>query len=343
MCFKGVGNTGKQRPPGAIHQTGENFLLTHFLLYLSMEIDFFIPEELAGQRLDQALVSLSPGWSRSRAASIVSRGKICVDGMIKRPGYRVKRGDHVSGTVSESREPAAALPEPMDLPVLFEDEYILLVNKPPGLVVHPGPGNYSGTLVNGLLSHAPDIRRVGQDPLRPGIVHRLDKDTSGLILTAKTTRSLEFLQKEFQQRRVKKEYLALVSGKDLPDSGEIDLPIGRHPVRRKLMAVNHETGKPARTSWRVAHRFDTACLVEVRLHTGRTHQIRVHFYALDHPLVGDRVYQYKRFRKKNLAAERQMLHSWKLGFRHPYSGRRMEFQAPVPPDFKSVMDRLRQT
>ena len=308
-----------------------------------MEIDVIISEDQEGQRLDQVLGEMIPKCSRSRAAAMVSQGRVTVDGLTKRPAYKVKQGERLRGRGGEDPDPETVSPESMDLPILFEDDFILLINKPAGQVIHPGPGNWEGTLVNGLLSHVPDIRDAGDDPLRPGIVHRLDKDTSGLILVAKTARSLEFLQKEFQQRRVKKTYLALASGNDLPDSGKIDLPIGRHPVRRKLMAINHETGKPALTYWQVTQRFAQACLVEVRLHTGRTHQIRVHFYSMGHPLVGDMVYQYKRFRKKNGQANRQMLHSWKLSFRHPQTGRKMDFQAPLPKDFQTQIDKLRQT
>lgn len=307
-----------------------------------MDIDFFVSEDQAGRRLDQVLSGAVPQWSRCMAAAMVSDGRITVGGVVKRPAYRLKTGENVRGMIEKDPDPDTPRPEFMDLQVLFEDDHILLVNKPAGLVVHPGPGNREGTLINGLLCHVPDIRNTGEDPLRPGIVHRLDKDTSGLILVAKTARSLDFLQKEFQQRRVKKTYLALVSGKDLPDTGKMDQPIGRHPVHRKLMAVTHEAGRPALTSWQVARRFDHACLVEVRLHTGRTHQIRVHFYAMGYPLVGDRVYQYKRFRKKGAQAERQMLHAWKLGFRHPFSGHKMDFLAPLPADFLTAMDSLKE-
>jgi len=225
------------------------------------------------------------------------------------------------------------LPEKLHLDIEFEDDYIIIINKKSGMVVHPAPGNLTGTLVNALLFHDSKIKNVGENKFRSGIVHMLDKDTSGLMVVAKTQKTLHFLQKEFKQRRVKKRYLALVSGKFSHDQGEINLPIGRHPVKRKIMAVNYENGKPARTIWKIKKRFKTACFVEALLKTGRTHQIRVHFYAINHPLIGDRIYQHRRYRKKKSIAPRQMLHSWQLAFRHPYSGRRIFFKAEPPEDF----------
>ncbi len=305
-----------------------------------LTIDFMVSNGFAGLRLDQALARRVPGLSRSRASAMVSQGRVRVDGICRRPGFRLQEGHRVAGVVDPCEGPDDPLAEPMDLPVVDEDDHVILINKPAGLVVHPGPGNINGTLVNKLLCHVPKIRNAGEDATRPGIVHRLDKETSGLILVAKTGHALSFLQKEFKQRRVKKEYLALVCGSDLPDTGVIDLPIGRHPVKRKLMAVNHDTGKQALTSWQVQHRFKQGCLARIRLYTGRTHQIRVHFYAIGHPLVGDPVYQTKQFRKKNRQLQRQMLHSVYLSFRHPYSGVRKGYEAPVPEDFLRTMEKF---
>lgn len=228
----------------------------------------------------------------------------------------------------------------MALSILYEDAHILVIDKPAGMVVHPGPGHADSTLVNGLLAHAPVFREPGWDPERPGIVHRLDRDTSGLILIAKTLESHVFLQREFKQRRVEKTYLALVQGEDIPDAGEIEKPIGRHPKKRKLMAVAPESGKYAKTGFKVRQRFPGAALLAVRLYTGRTHQIRVHFYDHGMPLLGDQVYQMRRNRKGAGIAPRQMLHSWRLGFRHPYSGKRVCFEAPVPEDFTAIMNTL---
>jgi 23S rRNA pseudouridine1911/1915/1917 synthase len=261
--------------------------------------------------------------------------------MKKRPGYRVKQADIITARIPEPVEDVPPGPESMDLSILFEDDHILVIDKPPGMVVHPGPGNLSGTLVNGLLDYFPFFNDERWVPLRPGIVHRLDKDTSGLILVAKNIESLCFLQKEFKQRRVEKRYLALVEGVGIADEGEIILPIGRHPIKRKIMTVNHETGKYAKTTWHVMERFAKGCLLDVRLHTGRTHQIRVHCHAMDMPLLGDKVYQYrKNRRKKNSYADRQMLHSWRLRFRHPYSGREIKFETKMPTDFPGTMAKL---
>ena len=306
-----------------------------------MKILLSIPKNQIDLRLDQVLSNLVETCSRSQAADLILRGEVQVSGMKKRPGYRVKQEDIITALIPEPVEEVPSGPESMPLAILFEDDYILVIDKPPGMVVHPGPGNLSGTLVNGLLDYFPFFNDERWDSLRPGIVHRLDKDTSGLILVAKTFESLGFLQKEFKQRRVEKRYLALVEGKGIADEGEIILPLGRHPVRRKIITVNHETGKYAKTSWRILERFAEGCLVDIRLHTGRTHQIRVHFHAMNMPLLGDKVYQYrKNRRKKNSSADRQMLHSWRLTFRHPYSGREMKFEAKIPNDFTQTMAKL---
>lgn len=306
-----------------------------------MKLTFTVLKDQKGVRLDQIVASEIDGLSRSRASTLISAGHIRVNDFEKRPGYKVKPGEQITGVIREdSTEPE---PENIELAVLHEDEHILVLDKPAGLVVHPTSTNMSDTLVNGLLAHDEAFRKPIWDPLRPGIVHRLDKDTSGLILVAKTLKSLEFLQLEFKQRRVSKQYLALVQGEEIPDSGEIELPIGRHPKHRKMMAVVEDGGKYARTGFKVNQRFDTGALVQVSLYTGRTHQIRVHFYHQGMPLFGDRIYQQRRRRRKGALAPRQMLHSWRLSFRHPYSGMKMQFEAPVPLDFTQTMDRLSQS
>ncbi|NOX33520.1 MAG: RluA family pseudouridine synthase [Deltaproteobacteria bacterium] len=299
-----------------------------------MEIKINIPEGQKDTRLDTVICRFVELCSRSMAADLINSNDILVNDIKKKPGYKVKTGDLITGAIpGPDGNAAAVLPENIHLDIIFEDDHVIVINKRAGMVVHPAPGNFSGTLVNALLFHDPAIKNAGEDKIRSGIVHRLDKDTSGLMVIAKTKTALNFLQKEFKQRRVKKKYLALVFGNLSKDRGEINLPIGRHPVKRKLMAINHEKGKPARTIWKVKERFKTACLVEAVLKTGRTHQIRVHFYAIDHPLVGDLVYQPRRHRKKKSIAPRQMLHSWQLGFRHPYSGIRMSFKAELSEDF----------
>ncbi|WP_457552880.1 RluA family pseudouridine synthase [Desulfobacula sp.] len=298
-----------------------------------MKVNITIPEDLKPTRLDTIIFNFINACSRSRAAKLIRAGDILVNNEKKKPGFRVKPGDFVTGVIPGSDTVNMILPEKIHLDIEFEDDQIMVINKKPGMVVHPAPGNLTGTLVNALLFHEPKIKWVGEDPLRCGIVHRLDKDTSGLIVVAKKKRALDFLQKEFKQRRVQKKYLALVSGNLLDDQSEINLPIGRHPKKRKMMAIDHENGKYARTCWKLKKQFKTACLVEALLKTGRTHQIRVHFYAMGHPLIGDHVYQYRRYRKKQSIAPRQMLHSWQLAFRHPYSGKKMFFKAELPKDF----------
>lgn len=299
-----------------------------------MKLTILINDDLKQTRLDTLVANYNKACSRSKAANLIISSDILVNTEKKKPGYKVKPGDIITGTIPDSDNGAMVLPENIHLNIKFEDDHIMVINKKPGMVVHPAAGNLSGTLVNALLFHDPKIKSVGEDQLRSGIVHRLDKDTSGLMVVAKTKSALRFLQNEFKQRRVEKKYLALVSGNLSDDQGEINLPIGRHPVKRKIMTIAREDGKSAGTCWKVKKKFKTACLVEALLKTGRTHQIRVHFYAIDHPLIGERVYQPRRYRKKKgIIAPRQMLHSWQLAFRHPYSGRKMFFEAELPEDF----------
>jgi len=298
-----------------------------------MKVNINIDDDLKDTRFDRVISSFCKTCSRSRAVSLINSSDILINHKRQKPGYRVQSGDIITGIIPDLDIDTTVLPENIHLDIVFEDDHIIVINKKPGMVVHPAPGNLSGTLVNALLFHEPKIKNIGDDRFRSGIVHRLDKDTSGLMVVAKKKYALHFLQKEFKQRRVEKRYLALVSGNLPDDQGEINLPISRHPVKRKLMAVNHDVGKPARTIWKVKEYYQTASLVDVLLKTGRTHQIRVHFYAIDHPLIGDRIYQYRRYRKKKGIASRQMLHSWQLGFRHPYSGKKMLFKVQLPEDF----------
>ena len=314
-----------------------------FAGFFIMKLNITIDRDCFNTRLD-ALVSETVSFcSRSRAVRLIETGEIRVNSLTKKPGYRVRLGDVVTGFIPDSGYEDPIRPETLPINFIYKDAHILVLNKPAGRVVHPAPGNLSGTLVNGLLSFDPDIVNTCEDRFRSGIVHRLDKDTSGLMVVARTAGALTFLQKEFKYRRVKKKYLALVHGVLKNENGRIDLPIGRHPVKRKMMAIRPENGKPAITEWKVQARYQAASRVEIGLKTGRTHQIRVHFYNKGYPLIGDRVYQYKRFRKKNAIAPRQMLHAWKLSFRHPFSGRRMAFQADLPDDFLTVQKKFDQS
>jgi len=312
-----------------------------------MKIDFIIDETLQGHRLDHAVAAFVENCSRNRASVLIKAGEILVAGQKKKPGYRVKPGERITGFLSPDRQ-VPVVAQAIDITILHEDNHIIVVNKAAGMVVHPAPGNFSDTLVNALLNHDPELKNVGKDEHRAGIVHRLDKDTSGAMVVAKNVLTYRFLQGEFKQRRVSKKYLALISGDISRDEGRITMPIGRHPIKRKLMSVNSPRGRQAETLWKVRERLDGATLVEAQLKTGRTHQIRVHFHSLGHPLIGDKVYGFKRkaAKRKNPAAlidnkaSRQMLHAWKLGFTHPGSGEPVEFRALVPDDFRDMLHSL---
>jgi 23S rRNA pseudouridine1911/1915/1917 synthase len=273
---------------------------------------------------------------------------VLVDGRPTRPSARLRPGQAVSVLVP-APEPALPRPEDIPLEVLHEDASLLVVNKPAGLVVHPGAGRPGGTLVNALLGRVRDLSGVG-GVLRPGIVHRLDRGTSGLLVVAKDDAAHRALVRQFAGRAVEKEYLALVLGVPGRDSGEIDRPIGRDPVHRQRMSVRAPRGREARTSWRIQERFDGAALLRVRIHTGRTHQIRVHLASIGHPVAGDPLYggtraasSRRREAREVLASlERPALHAARLAFTHPATGERREFTAPLPPDLVEVVDRLRE-
>jgi len=272
---------------------------------------------------------------------------VLVDGRPTRPSARLRPGQAVSVLVP-APEPALPRPEDIPLEVLHEDASLLVVNKPAGLVVHPGAGRPGGTLVNALLGRVRDLSGVG-GVLRPGIVHRLDRGTSGLLVVAKDDAAHRALVRQFSGRAVEKEYLALVLG--VPDraSGEVDRPIGRDPVHRQRMSVRAPRGREAHTSWRIEERFDGAALLRVRIHTGRTHQIRVHLASIGHPVAGDALYggtrtpSSRRSEARAVLAslERPALHAARLAFTHPATGERREFAAPLPPDLVDVVDRLR--
>ncbi|MBI3935780.1 MAG: 23S rRNA pseudouridine(1911/1915/1917) synthase RluD [Betaproteobacteria bacterium] len=297
-------------------------------------VDLVIPGECAGLRLDQALSRLLPHHSRSRLSRWVREKRVTVNGRAAVPRHKVWGGEHVSVSPQPVPEERAFAPEAIPLDVVYEDETLLVVNKPPGLVVHPGSGNWSGTLLNALLAHAPSLAQVP----RAGIVHRLDKDTSGLLVVAKTLAAHTHLVRQLQARSVRREYLAVVHGVVACD-GKIDAPIGRHPVARTRMAVV-ATGKPAVTHYQVVERYARATLLRCRLESGRTHQIRVHLRLLGHPLVGDPVYG-----KKRGAAPvdfgRQALHAGKLALTHPATGTTMAWRAPLPADMRRLISALK--
>jgi 23S rRNA pseudouridine1911/1915/1917 synthase len=246
--------------------------------------------------------------------------------------------------------PVVYLPEPIPIDILFEDSHLLVINKQAGLVIHPAPGHNSGTLVNALLHHCTDLSGIGGE-LRPGIVHRLDKETSGTMVVAKTEPVLNHLAAQFKKRTVGKTYLALVCGRVKEDSGEILLPIGRHQVHRKKMSVRSRHARTAHTQWKARERYENATLLEVTLKTGRTHQIRVHCAAIGHPILGDTVYGGRKRKKSPLVKDntgkllplprRQMLHAWRLSFVHPVTEVEMAFESPVPKDMAEVIEGLK--
>jgi 23S rRNA pseudouridine1911/1915/1917 synthase len=299
--------------------------------------EFLAPADCAGMRLDQVLVRLLPEYSRSRLQSWVQSGGVLVDGKMSEAKAKLWGGERLKVTPQADRAVAAYAAEDIELPVVFEDEALIVIDKPAGLVVHPGSGNWAGTMLNALLNHAPELENVP----RAGIVHRLDKETSGLLVVAKTLTAQTDLVRQLQARTVHREYMALAAGR-IDHDGEVDAPIGRHPVQRTRMAVV-AGGKPARTYYRVAEQFAKATLLECKLETGRTHQIRVHLASIGHPLVGDPVYASKRapLPPELLRFPRQALHAARLAFMHPVSGKEVSFESPPPQDFAMLLESLR--
>ena len=295
-----------------------------------------MPENEAKIRLDRFLANKLPEYSRSRLQQLVRTGFVRLNGATTRPRHLVRSGDKIELTEAPL-EKIDNQPEPIPLEVLFEDKDIIVINKPPGLVVHPGAGHRQHTLVNALLSHCPTLSGIGGKE-RPGIVHRLDKETSGCLVVAKNDWAHRELSRQFAERWIEKIYLALVAGKLSKAAGVIEEKIGRHPVHRQRMSVASARGRPAKTDYRVVCSGNQASLVECRLYSGRTHQIRVHLHHLGHPVLGDKVYA--AHLAKNFP--RHMLHAWKLGFRHPCSGESKSFEAPLPDDFTTAMKIIRE-
>jgi 23S rRNA pseudouridine1911/1915/1917 synthase len=297
-------------------------------------IKLTVSSEQARQRLDRVLAEALPAFSRARLQALIRDGFVSLNGKPPRPRDLVRTGDDV-----ELREPelekVEAQPEQITLDVIFEDDDLLVLNKPAGIVMHPGAGHQQHTLVNALLAHCQNLSGIGGKE-RPGIVHRLDKETSGALVVAKNDATHRDLSSQFAARTMTKIYLALVAGILRKTSGIIDKAIARHPVHRQRMSIARRQGRSAKTEYRVLRSGDEISLVECILHSGRTHQIRVHLHHLGHPVLGDKLYGGKR------AGDypRQMLHAWKLAFRHPRSGDEMSFEAPVPRDFADAMRKI---
>ncbi len=292
----------------------------------------------AGRRLDRWLAARVPGLSRERLKRLIEGGHVRVNGLARRPAHRLREGEAVEVEVPPP-SPEELVPEPRPLAIVYEDEHVLVLDKPAGLVVHPGAGHARGTLAAAALAHAPSIAGVG-GPRRPGIVHRLDKDTSGLLVVAKTQAAYEALVDQLARRAVTRRYVALVHGRMRAEGGTLDAPIGRHPRDRvKMAVVGPGRGKRAVTRYRVLERFPRYTLVEAHLETGRTHQIRVHLAAIGHPVVGDATYGGRH--REPVALEGFALHAAGLAFTHPITGRRVEFSAPLPARFERLVEELR--
>jgi 23S rRNA pseudouridine1911/1915/1917 synthase len=297
----------------------------------------------AGVRLDQFLAH-HLGWSRARLQKLLKAGLVQVGGSSRPAAYRVRPGDAVSLTVPPPA-PSVLTPEPLPLDLVFEDRDLLVVVKPPGLVVHPGAGHRDGTLLNALLAHCPDLQEIGEVS-RPGLVHRLDKDTSGLIVVAKTALAHASLVRQFQTHAIGKIYLALVWGRLPEPEGRIDRDIGRHPTARQRMSVQARRGKAAVTLWRVLRELPgPLTLMELSPQTGRTHQLRVHLASLGHPVLGDATYgggvsrlaAQPQLRGLKPLVHRQLLHAWRLELTHPRTGERLSWEAPLPEDFQVII------
>jgi 23S rRNA pseudouridine1911/1915/1917 synthase len=303
---------------------------------------FTVAPEDAGQRLDRLLSAKLPELSRTRIQELIAEGRARVNGVTAKPAHRVSASESIEVEV-QPRPPLEATPENIPIEFLYEDEDLVVVNKPAGMVVHAGAGAAQGTLVNALLHKLGTLSSAG-GPLRPGIVHRLDRGTSGVLVVARNDEAHRRLAEQFRARTVEKTYLALLQGSLPLEKGSISLSISRDPKRRTRMAAGRRAGREARTDWRALARLDGYTLVEVRLHTGRTHQIRVHFSALRHPIVGDTLYgaaRQIRAGKTSLAAlGRPFLHAARIGFAHPRTGNQVEVRAPLAPELREWLGAL---
>lgn len=298
------------------------------------QVSYTMEEQQQGERIDKALSSIQNEWSRSQISNWITEGIVKVNGEAVKAKYKVKAGDVVEIIVPEA-EPLDVIAENLDLEIVYEDADVLVVNKPKGMVVHPAPGHMNGTLVNGLMYHCKDLSGIN-GIMRPGIVHRIDKDTSGLLMVAKNDKAHESLVEQLVNKTVTRKYTALVHGHIAHDKGTIDAPIGRDQKDRQKQAVV-DKGKHAVTHFQVIERFGDYTLVECRLETGRTHQIRVHMQYIGFPLVGDPKYG----PRKTIDFGGQVLHAGVLGFNHPTTGEYMEFEAPLPVDYVQLLDELR--
>ena len=309
---------------------------------------FLVNSKDSAKRLDVFLSQKDPVLSRSQIKRLIEKGNVQVGGRKAKAGLRMRENDVVTLTLPEPQK-LEVQAQRIPLSILYEDRQLIVVDKPAGMVVHPGAGNYSGTLVNALLHHCPDLPGIG-GVLRPGIVHRLDKDTSGVLVVAKNDLTHRFLSEQFKKHTPKRRYIGIVFGQ-LAEKGEIEASIGRHPSQRKKMSTRPRRGREAKTHWKVLERFRHFNLVEFRLETGRTHQIRVHLSSLGHPLLGDPLYGGQRrltsvepspLRQGLQRLRRQALHAASLGFVHPVTEETLGFSSPIPKDMEEVIALLRR-
>lgn len=297
--------------------------------------------DVTGMRLDVFIAGENRGISRSQAQKLIEDGLVLVSGVQRKSNYKLRPGDEISLSVPET-EPPKAEPQNIALEIIYEDDELIVINKPPGMVVHPAAGNYTGTLVNALLHHCGNLSSIGGD-FRPGIVHRIDKDTSGVIVVAKTDRAHAALAAGFKRHEHNREYIAVVNGNPKESEATVSISIGRHITDRKKMSPITFHGRPATTHYKVLERFGSAAFLSLRLATGRTHQIRVHMSHIGLPLAGDRTYGGQSAGKLlGMKVPRQMLHARLLGFKHPVTGEYMEFTADIPSDMARLLDFLRK-
>lgn len=303
-----------------------------------MKQSYLVPEEFQGERIDKYLSEACCGLTRSYLQKLLKSQLVEVDGKAVKNSYRVSAGETVELEVPEAVEPEIEA-EPIPLDILYEDKDIILINKPKGMVVHPAAGHYSQTLVNGLMYHCRGELSGINGVMRPGIVHRIDMDTTGVLIVCKNDFAHNSIAEQLKVHSITRKYYAIVHGVIGEDEGAVDAPIGRHPVDRKKMSINYKNGKHAVTHYRVLERFKQFTYVECQLETGRTHQIRVHMASLNHPLLGDSVYGPS---KCPFKLQGQTLHAGVLGIIHPRTGEYMEFSAPLPEYFENLLEKLRK-
>jgi len=311
-------------------------------------LSFLVHSQDSSKRLDVFLSQKNPALSRSQIKKLIETGKVQIEGRKAKAGLRLRENEVVTLTIPEPRRLEAEA-EAIPLKVLYEDRHLIVVDKPAGLVVHPAAGNYSGTLVNALLHRCPDLAGIG-GVLRPGIVHRLDKDTSGVLVVAKDDMAHRSLSDQFRKHTAERNYVGIVFGQ-LSEEGQVDTPVGRHPTHRKKMSARPRKGREARTYWRVLERFRSFNLAEFRLQTGRTHQVRVHLSSIGHPILGDPLYGGRKrlasveplpLRQGLQRLKRQALHAASLGFVHPLTGDVLKFSSPLPEDIQEAIALLRR-